>query len=170
MKSAYFYDTMIGKILIAEDGNGITDLRIIPEEGINASDPTRLLNSSYKICETELLNEAAGQLKEYLEGRRKAFEIKLNPAGTPFMRSVWEALRAIPYGQVRSYAQVAEATGNPKACRAVGTACHNNPVLLMIPCHRVIGSDGSLTGFAAGLEVKKQLLKLEQKGATGYEL
>jgi methylated-DNA-[protein]-cysteine S-methyltransferase len=163
MKSAYFYDTMLGKILIAEDGKGITSLRIIPEEGINAPDPSRLLNSSYTVCETELLNEAAGQLKEYLEGKRNVFDIKLNPAGTPFMQSVWEALRAIPYGQVRSYAQVAEAIGNPKACRAVGTACHNNPVLLMIPCHRVIGSDGSLTGFAAGLEIKRQLLGLEQE-------
>lgn len=195
MKNAYFYDTMIGRVLIAEDGEGITNLcvvpkeyvtdlcaapeegitnlcfvpekgvtklYVVPEEGISEPDASCILNTSYVIRETGLLSEAAVQLKEYLEGKRKAFDIKLNPAGTHFMHSVWEALRAIPYGQVRSYSQVAEAIGNPKAYRAVGMACHNNPILCMIPCHRVVGADGSLTGFAAGLAVKNQLLMLEQ--------
>lgn len=170
MKNAYYYETIIGRVFIADDGQGITDLRIVPEESIYGQDASCATNTSYIIRETGLISEAAGQLKEYLSGNRRHFDVKLNPAGTAFRKSVWEALKDIPYGEVRSYAQIAEAIGNPKACRAVGMANHNNPIICMIPCHRVIGADGSLTGYAGGLNVKKQLLMLEQgKGVTEYE-
>ncbi len=101
------------------------------------------------------------QLAEYFAGRRKRFEIPLAPSGTAFQLSVWRALKKIPYGQTRSYAQLAEALGRPEAFRAVGTANGANPLPVLLPCHRVVGSDGSLHGYAAGLAVKSFLLKLE---------
>jgi len=101
------------------------------------------------------------QLTAYFEGRLKRFDLPLAPVGTAFQLSVWEALKAIPYGEVASYGEIARAIGNPKAVRAVGGANARNPIPIIIPCHRVIGSDGSLTGFGGGLETKRRLLDLE---------
>lgn len=101
------------------------------------------------------------QLGEYFAGTRKTFELELDPPGTEFQRSVLAALQEIPYGETRSYMDIAERIGNPKAVRAVGGANGNNPIAVIIPCHRVIGKNGSLTGFGGGLEVKRQLLRLE---------
>lgn len=101
------------------------------------------------------------QLQEYFKGERKQFDLLLAPAGTPFQCKVWEALRAIPYGELVSYKTIAEAIGNPKAVRAVGAANGKNPIPIIIPCHRVIGSNGSLTGFGGGLETKQRLIDLE---------
>jgi methylated-DNA-[protein]-cysteine S-methyltransferase len=115
--------------------------------------------------ETELIQETAKQLLEYLEGKRTEFSIPLNPKGTEFQKKVWEALQAIPYGQTRSYKQIACNIGNEKACRAIGMANHNNPIMCIIPCHRVIGADGRLVGYAGGLHVKEQLLNLEKHKA-----
>lgn len=109
-----------------------------------------------------LLGEAARQLDEYFAGQRRTFDLPLCPSGTAFQRQVWQALRAIPYGETRSYAQIAAAVGRPRACRAVGMANHRNPLPIVVPCHRVIGAGGALTGYAGGLEIKKQLLALEQ--------
>ena len=100
---------------------------------------------------------------EYFDGKRKIFDLPLKPEGTEFQLKDWNALREIPYGETRSYKDIAIAIGNPKACRAVGTANHNNPISIIIPCHRVIGSDGSLTGYGGGLDKKTYLLELEQK-------
>ena len=111
--------------------------------------------------ETPLLLEAQRQVTEYFAGTRKAFELPLAPNGTPFQKSVWQALRDIPYGETRSYGEIAKAVGNGKAARAVGMANHRNPIPVIIPCHRVIGADGSLTGYAGGLERKTLLLALE---------
>lgn len=108
-----------------------------------------------------VLRAAAKQLKEYFAGKRRKFTVKLNMNGTPFQKKVWKALLAIPFGETRSYAEIARALGNPKAVRAVGAANGRNPVSIIAPCHRVIGSGGQLTGFAGGLEVKARLLKLE---------
>lgn len=111
---------------------------------------------------TALLCEAKHQLEEYFAGRRRVFDLPLSPHGTAFQRRVWAALEAIPYGETRTYAQIAAAIGKPKACRAVGMANHCNPLPIVIPCHRVIGSGGQLTGYAGGLDTKRFLLALEQ--------
>lgn len=107
--------------------------------------------------------ELKKELSEYFNGSRREFKIPLAPEGTSFQKQVWEALRRIPYGRTRSYKEIAEEIGNPKAFRAVGLANNKNPISIIVPCHRVIGSDGSLVGYAGGLGVKKQLLELEQK-------
>jgi methylated-DNA-[protein]-cysteine S-methyltransferase len=108
-----------------------------------------------------VLVEAARQLHEYFAGRRTAFELKLDFAGTAFQRKVWNALLTIPFGQTRSYGQIAEQIGSPRAVRAVGAANGRNPISIVAPCHRVIGANGKLTGFAGGLESKAYLLQLE---------
>ncbi len=113
-----------------------------------------------KRCD-EVLMQAAIQLQEYFEGGRKAFSVPLAAQGTEFQRRVWTALRAIPFGEICSYCDIAENIGNPKAMRAVGAANGRNPIPIIVPCHRVIGSNGSLTGFAGGLAAKRQLLTLE---------
>lgn len=109
----------------------------------------------------ELTGRAFGELEEYFLGRRREFDLPLRPDGTEFQRKVWAALREIPYGETRSYSEIAEQVGNPKAVRAVGMANHRNPIAIMIPCHRVIGKNGSLTGYAGGLRLKERLLKIE---------
>ena len=108
--------------------------------------------------------EVRRQLAEYFAGKRRDFVLPLDPHGTAFERGVWRALAAIPYGETRSYAAVAMAIGRPAACRAVGRANGRNPIAVVIPCHRVIGSDGSLTGYGGGLELKRLLLDLEGAG------
>lgn len=107
------------------------------------------------------LQETAGELEEYFGGRRRDFRIPLDLRGTPFQIRVWEALARIPFGEVRSYKQVAEAVGSPKAVRAVGGANNKNPVPLIIPCHRVIGAGGDMVGYGGGLEIKRFLLEHE---------
>lgn len=108
-----------------------------------------------------ILVEAERQLREYFAGRRQAFDLKLDFVGTPFQRSVWKALLTIPFGQTRTYGEVAKQVGRPSASRAVGAANGRNPVSIVAPCHRVIGSTGALTGFGGGLDVKERLLRLE---------
>jgi methylated-DNA-[protein]-cysteine S-methyltransferase len=114
------------------------------------------------------------QLTEYFEGRRRSFDLPLVPEGTPFQREVWAALLRIPFGETRSYGEIAREIGRPGAARAVGMANHQNPIAIIVPCHRVIGSDGSLTGYAGGVGLKARLLVLEgaavMKGpdAAGY--
>lgn len=103
------------------------------------------------------------ELEEYLAGERKGFDLPLCPRGTPFQKKVWQALQSIPYGQTCSYGEIAAQIGQPRACRAVGMANHRNPILILIPCHRVVGKNGSLTGYAAGLELKQRLLELEKQ-------
>ena len=113
--------------------------------------------------ETPLLLEAERQLREYFSGSRREFDLTLAPEGTAFQLAVWQALREIPYGEVRSYGALASAVGKPRAGRAVGMANHRNPLPVFIPCHRVIGADGSLTGYGGGLDKKRFLLALEQE-------
>ena len=108
-----------------------------------------------------LLDAAEAQLREYFAGARRTFDLPLAPHGTAFQQRVWAALRAIPYGETRTYGELAAAIGSPNASRAVGMANHRNPIPIIIPCHRVIGENGTLTGYAGGLEVKQKLLALE---------
>ncbi|HTJ28882.1 MAG TPA: methylated-DNA--[protein]-cysteine S-methyltransferase [Acidobacteriaceae bacterium] len=107
------------------------------------------------------LRRAITQLNEYFSRRRTTFDLPLDPRGTPFQQQVWDQLLAIPYGETRSYLDLARKLGNPNATRAVGAANGRNPISIIVPCHRVIGSSGSLTGFAGGLEIKQRLLHLE---------
>lgn len=118
-------------------------------------------------CDGRILTakEAAGQLDEYFRGTRRIFDLPLAPQGTPFEEAVWQALLTIPYGETRSYADIARQTGRPSACRPVGRANGHNPISIIIPCHRVIGANKKLTGYTGGLSIKQHLLELEQ-GAT----
>ena len=113
-----------------------------------------------------ILLKAERQLREYFAGKRKEFEIPLDMRGTTFQKNVWEALLAIPFGETRSYGQLAKQLGNPNATRAVGAANGRNPLSIIVPCHRVIGSTGKLTGFGGGIATKEHLLNLEEKGSN----
>ena len=109
-----------------------------------------------------LQREVDKQMKEYFEGERKEFDLPLRPEGTDFQKKVWNALLEIPFGETRSYQDIANAVGSPKACRAVGMANHQNPIIIVIPCHRVIGKNGKLVGYGGGLSMKEKLLLLEK--------
>ena len=113
--------------------------------------------------DSPVLRETERQLKEYFAGTRNQFELELDFAGTDFQKQVWQALLTIPFGETRSYSQIAEQIGNPKAVRAVGAANGRNPISIIAPCHRVVGASGGLTGFAGGLEAKQYLLTLEDR-------
>lgn len=144
-------DSPVGKLMIVQQEEAVKE--ILFEEKITDAVPLR---------STELLLCAQRQLNEYFSGSRKVFSLPLALTGTPFQRKVWQQLTQIPYGEVRSYGQIAQAVGNPKACRAVGAANHCNPIPILVPCHRVVGANGSLTGYAGGLWRKNLLLQLEQ--------
>ena len=113
-----------------------------------------------------VLEETARQLSEYFSGKRREFSLPLSPKGTEFQLRVWRALETIPYGETRSYGDMARLIGSPKACRAVGMANHRNPISIIVPCHRVVGANGSLTGYGGGLDAKRFLLDLEQKNSA----
>lgn len=145
------FDTPVGQMALGEEGDNLTNLWL-PGRGY-----PRLTST-----ETPLLLEGKRQLLEYFQGLRRDFSLPFAPSGTDFQRSVWQALEAIPYGETRSYKDIAIAIGNPKGVRAVGGANNRNPLPIFIPCHRVVGSGGQLTGYAGGLALKEQLLALER--------
>lgn len=150
MKNLFYYETPIGKIALAEKEGKITDLFLKPD-GLKG----------YNIQETDILKEAGKQLREYFNGKRKDFSLPLAPEGTPFMERVWKSLEKIPYGETRSYKDIAIDSGSSKAYRAVGMANNKNPIAIIIPCHRVIGADKKLVGYGGGLDIKEFLLRLE---------
>ena len=150
----HYYHSPIGILKISAEEEYITGLSLEVQE-----EPQNLVS---EIPPTALLKETCTQLTEYFAGERTSFNLPIKfTTGTPFQHSVWNALRDIPYGETRSYEDIAAAVGNPKAVRAIGQANHNNPILLLVPCHRVINKNGSLGGFGCGVEIKKQLLQLE---------
>lgn len=165
MVNRYFYPSPVGLLLLEEENGAITKLQLreaageVPVPG-NAQ-RERLAKYNQDLRETKLLQSAWQQLQEYFHGERREFDLPLCLKGTEFRRRVWAALRTIPYGEVRSYGQMAAMIGNPNASRAVGGANHHNPIMIIVPCHRVVGADGSLTGFGGGLPVKRYLLELE---------
>jgi len=145
----------VGPLLLAEDDDG---LRLI--EFSNPRHRT-LRGDDWREGDSDLLREARRQLERYFASECRGFDLPLAPRGTPFQRAVWTALRAIPYGQTISYRELAQRIGMPAAMRAVGAANGRNPLPIVVPCHRVIGADGSLTGFGGGLPTKRFLLQLE---------
>lgn len=144
-----YIDTEIGRLYLAEESDCIVRLTV---EQASERDELR---------ESPLLRQAAAEVKEYLAGERVAFSVPVKAQGTKFQEAVWAALQKIPFGETRSYGEIAREVGSPKGARAVGMACNRNPILLMIPCHRVVGSTGKLVGFACGLPMKQKLLQLE---------
>jgi methylated-DNA-[protein]-cysteine S-methyltransferase len=155
-----YLETPIGTLLIAGDANSVRRIEF-PKNG-KPGDPgpgwSRLAGGP--------IEEASRQLREYFEGRRQGFELPLEPEGTAFQKQVWRRLQEIPYGHTISYGELARRAGNAKASRAVGAANGANPIPIVIPCHRVIGVNGKLTGFGGGLPIKEALLALE-RGSAG---
>ena len=149
MISHYTYETGLGSVTIIEEDGALLAISMQRSlEGVEKA--------------TSLTKEAYTQLSEYLKGKRKTFDLPFKMRGTQFQLQVWNAILDIPYGETRSYKQIAEAIGNPKAVRAVGMANNRNPLLIIVPCHRVIGKNGSLVGYGEGLEMKEFLLRLEK--------
>lgn len=155
MSGRFVYETVIGPLLIQDNGAAITAVRVLRGKDINAA------RADVAQRESELTWEASRQLAEYFQGTRSVFNLPLAPEGTEFQKKVWRALLEIPYGHTASYGEIAARLGKPKASRAVGMANHRNPIIVIIPCHRVIGANGSLVGYGAGIDLKKRLLDLE---------
>ena len=149
MTYRYSYETVLGSVTFVEEDGAL--LAISTHRTFEGMEQ-----------ETLLIKEAYRQLSEYLKGERKGFDLPLLIKGTTFQQQVWKALLEIPYGETRSYKQIAVAIGNPKAVRAVGMANNRNPLLIVVPCHRVIGANGMLVGYGAGIEKKEFLLRLEK--------
>ena len=145
-----FYQTPLGTIKIGCSWGEVNRIQFVAASG----EPS---------CPTALSDLAAAQITEYFALKRRDFDFPMQPAGTPFQLAVLEAIRRIPYGETRTYQQIAASIGNPGAARAVGAACGRNPILIAIPCHRVVGCHNRLTGYAGGIERKQALLKLEQQ-------
>ena len=143
-----YYQTKIGRIKIAQEGDAIVEINVTDSE-----------KESEK--ETPLIKKTIKEIEEYFEGKRKFFDIPISIKGTEFQEKVWEALLRIPYGETKSYEDIAKMIGCPKGARAVGMANHNNKIIIIIPCHRVIGKNGKLVGYAGGLPVKEKLLQIE---------
>ncbi len=149
-----YFDTAVGRLLLARDGSG---LRLINfQNGRRPHDPDPQWHER-----ADAFDDVVSQLREYFTGQRQQFELMLAPEGTPFQQRVWRTLLDIPYGATISYAQLAARIGLPTASRAVGLANGSNPLPIVIPCHRVIGADGKLTGYGGGLPIKERLLALE---------
>jgi len=151
------YDSPLGNLLLVAENNALTGIYFADGKSRAGIGDDWKEQPDHPVLQT-----AKRQLDEYFAGRRKIFDLPLAPSGTPFQHRVWQALLAIPYGETQSYADIARRIGNPKAVRAVGAANGANPISIVVPCHRVIGADGSLTGYGGGLPRKRKLLALEQ--------
>lgn len=154
MDKAMLIDTPLGRMLAVDSGQGLRALDFVD----GPPDDAGLV-----MADTPLLLQCREQLEAYFAGRLQQFTLPLYILGTPFRQKVWQALRDIPYGQTRSYGDIARSIGQPKAVRAVGGANHHNPLSIIIPCHRVIGAGGSLVGYGGGLQRKQALLQLERE-------
>ena len=150
----YIYKSKIGNIYIKTDENYVYNINFI-----NLSSIYQNIEYKKNIITEKVIN----QLEEYFNGKRKIFELPVKLIGSEFQKKVWKELIKIPYGKTISYKELATSIGNEKACRAVGMANNKNKIMIVIPCHRVIGSNGDLTGYAGGLNIKQQLLELEAK-------
>lgn len=143
-------DTPIGRLLVGIEERKVTSIAITDENHPHSPIPSK-----------DFEKQIAKELEEYFNGERREFSFPIKPKGSPFQMAVWKELQQIPYGSTATYGEIAARIGNPKASRAVGMACNRNPILVAVPCHRVVGGNGKLTGFAAGTDKKEILLKLE---------
>lgn len=156
MKHSLQINTPLGTMTLTASPQAVTEVRFgeeVPPESVLCSDEEA----------STLLRQTARELGEYFAGHRRRFTVPLAPQGTAFQKEVWQALQTIGYGETRTYQEIARQIGHGLAYRAVGMANHRNPIAILIPCHRVIGRDGELTGYAAGLEIKARLLNLERQ-------
>lgn len=151
MERKRLYQSPIGVLCIKEEDGKITHLNLQREEVYEQN------------SDSDLLDEACRQLDEYFQGKRRQFDLPIGCEGTAFQQRVWNELQKIPYGETRNYEEIAAAVGNPKAQRAVGQANNRNPVMIIVPCHRVIHKSGDISGYACGIEAKKYLLELEKE-------
>ena len=151
--SYFTYATPLGSMTLMEENGALTHLLMGPELQHVPAEAVHM--------ETALIREAHRQLEEYFSGARQSFDLPIHEKGTAFQKAVWAALRQITFGQTATYAEVAQRLGRPAAARAVGAACGRNPLLILTPCHRILGASGKLTGFSAGLDIKAALLYLE---------
>ena len=159
MSKVYFiYESIFGKLVIESDGSAVTLLKT-----------EKAAKPAGKKASDTITDMAAGQLDEYFAGKRNRFDVPLCPHGTDFQVTVWNTLCKIPYSETRSYKQIAQAAGKPGAYRAVGLANNKNPIWIIIPCHRVIGSNGTLTGYGGGLLMKQGLLDIEKHEKRGKQ-
>ena len=154
MRNSFIYNTIIGDLHYVEDSGYITKINFG-----RSDDP------GYKVEESETIKKAHLQISQYLRGERKEFTVLFKAEGSEFQKKVWTELQNIPYGQTKSYGQIAKSIDNERGARAVGNANNKNPISIIIPWHRVIGANGSLVGFGGGLDIKKKLLDIE-KAAT----
>lgn len=151
MEFSYKYNSKIGDIYITADENSLLSVGFKESTGTQTG-------------KNDVIKAVVKQLDEYFSGKIKTFDLPLNSKGSEFQKKVWKELQKIPYGETRSYKEIAAAIGNPKAARAVGNANNKNPIAIIIPCHRVIGSNRRLIGYAGGIDKKEILLKLEKSG------
>ena len=158
MKNHALYDTPYGTMAVIYEDNVIRALLMPLADTLDYK--VGRLPGANKV--TELTEQVNREIQEYFRGERKEFTFPIEAEGTEFQRKVWKALRDIPYGETRSYKDIAVAIDNPKACRAVGMANNKNPHIIVVPCHRVIGANGTLVGYANGLEMKEKLLEMEK--------
>ena len=161
MTSTTQLDSPIGRLRLVATDRGLS--RLLFDEQADAD--LRSAGDSTQTDDHPVLAAATTQLEEYFAGQRQEFDVPLDLEGTEFQRAAWSALASVPYGETRSYRQQAEAIGRPKAVRAIGAANGRNPVPIVLPCHRIVGSDGSLTGYGGGLPIKEYLLNHEQTQA-----
>lgn len=170
MKNVKWIETPVGVLKAVEEDGFLTELDFAHKEKAapcskdsTAAEPCSNDSATAEQCsgDSAVLNETGRQLRGYFSGKRKNFDLPLRARGTEFQRAVWDALLAIPYGEARTYGEIAAAVGRPGAARAVGMACHDNPIAVVIPCHRVLGAGERLNGYGGGLDNKARLLDLE---------
>lgn len=154
MKNLLYHQSSIGNIAIVDNGEKITNV-FFGKPGF--------LQTQFRNAETELNTLCAKQLDEYFKGVRRAFDLPMEMEGTPFQVNVWKAMLTVPYGETRTYRDIAKQIGNPNSYRAVGLANNKNPMVILIPCHRIVGTNGDMVGYGGGLAKKKQLLIFERE-------
>ena len=155
-----FVDTPLGRLRLTAVRDGLTGIAFDGDRYAPPKIPSWVQDPAFPV-----LRRAAAQLATYFAGKRQSFQLPLVPTGTSFQRAVWDAIATVPAGETISYAELARRAGHPGSARAAGAATGRNPLAIVIPCHRIVGSDGSLTGYAGGLDRKRALLALEQEGA-----
>jgi methylated-DNA-[protein]-cysteine S-methyltransferase len=160
MKRYDYYDSPCGRMLLVADGDALCGAYFVGQKHFREVDPAWRRDPAWAP-----LVQARRQFDEYFAGKRKAFDVPLAPEGTPFQRAVWKAIAGVPFGATISYAELARRAGRPGSARAAGAATGRNPIGIIVPCHRIVGADGSLTGYAGGMDKKRALLALEAGSA-----